>query len=130
MRKKTLLAAVFIAALVGFGGIVFTASAAQGFWGGMMDSEWRQNMKNAQENNDYGSWRNLVQERHDKMLEWMSPERFSKMNEMRRLMRERKTDEANKIRQELGIPEWNGKKGAAGGKMQGKNGNWRGNCWR
>jgi len=139
MRKKTLLIAAVITAVIGLGLFIFSAVAAPEFlplrqagFKAMMSQEWRDSMQNAIQDENYDSWRNLMQERHNKMLEWMTPERFSKMNEMHQLMREGNVEDANKIRQELGMPEWSGKKsgkGMMGGKFSGKagGGGW---CWR
>lgn len=62
MRKQTLVIAGIITALVGLGGFIYSASAALGGWGGMMSSEWRENLKNSYQNNNYNSWKNLKNE--------------------------------------------------------------------
>lgn len=104
MNKKIILGTIAIA-VVGLIGTVFHASyagaAGNGGWG--MTDEWRNNMHDAIQNNDYNAWKNLRQERFNQMTQTMTQDRFNKMTEMRRLMWDGKYDEARKIADELGI---------------------------
>jgi len=60
-------------------------------------------------NNDYTAWKTLMEAKKNEMLKRIedfsakiNEETFSKMSEMRKLISEGKTEEANAIRQELG----------------------------
>ncbi len=104
MRKKSLVAAVIITALVGIGAFSYSASASSGWWGSQNRTEWREKMQEIFQNKDYDAWKNMENERHQERLNWMTQERFDKMAEMRQLMEDGKYDEAKKIREELGMP--------------------------
>lgn len=66
-------------------------------------------MEQAFTNNDYTAWKTLMETRKSEMIKKIedfsakiNEETFSKISEMRKLMSESKTEEANVIRQELG----------------------------
>ena len=59
-------------------------------------------MLKAFENKDYNSWKNLKQGRV-RVSQVINEQNFSRFAEMHKLMLEGKTEEANKIRQELGL---------------------------
>ena len=64
-------------------------------------------MTNAFENNDYNAWKNLMEEnsagRRKRVLDVITEENFGKFAQMRELMIEGNKEEADKIRQELGL---------------------------
>ena len=64
--------------------------------------EQNQQMTQAFENNDYQAWKNTFQGK-GKISEAINEENFSKFVEMRKLRLEGKIDEANQIREELGL---------------------------
>ena len=74
--------------------------------------ERHEQMQKAFENNDYNAWKNLMNGR-GRVSEAVNEGNFNRFAEMRRLMKEDKTDEANKIRQELGLGQ-GGKNGQGG----------------
>lgn len=64
-------------------------------------------MTKAFENKDYNAWKNLMQGR-GRITQVINEQNFSRFAEMHKLMLEGKTEEANKIRQELGLGLQNG----------------------
>lgn len=81
--------------------------------------ERHQEMTSAFENNDYNSWKNLMSGR-GRVAEVINEQNFSRFAEAHKLALEGKTEEANKIRQELGLGLHNGSgRGMGGG--QGRN---------
>lgn len=82
-------------------------------------------IKTAIENGDYDTWKGLMQEKinNSPMVQTMNmidADNFAKFTEMHNLMQEGKIDEANQIRQELGLPEGGGGHGQM---MKGENKN-------
>lgn len=64
--------------------------------------ERHQEMTSAFENNAYNSWKNLMNGR-GRVSQVINEQNFSRFSEAHRLALEGKTDEANKIKQELGL---------------------------
>ncbi|MFZ2192615.1 MAG: hypothetical protein WAV31_00010 [Candidatus Moraniibacteriota bacterium] len=58
--------------------------------------------------NDYNAWKNLKTEQMNARMNWMfskiTQDNFPKFAEVHNLMQQGKYDEANKIREELGLP--------------------------
>jgi len=81
-------------------------------------AERHEAMLKAFENNDYEAWQKLHQGR-GRMGEVVNKDNFEKFVEMRKLMLDGKTDEADKIRQELGLGQ--GKGNSVRGMMSGQN---------
>lgn len=71
------------------------------------NTEQREAMEEAVENNDYNAWKELVPER-GKMADIITEENFKKFSDMHKLAEAGKTDEAKAMAQELGL------KGAGG----------------
>ena len=69
---------------------------------------------NAFETKDYNAWKNLMQGR-GRVTQVVNEQNFSSFAEMHKLRLEGKFDEANKIRQDLGLGVHSG-----AGQMQGK----------
>ncbi|MFZ2189435.1 MAG: hypothetical protein WA057_02120 [Candidatus Magasanikiibacteriota bacterium] len=70
----------------------------------------QEKMQTIMDNKDYTAWQALMQERLNnspivKTMDVVNENNFSKFTEMHNLMQEGKTDEANAIRQELGLPD-------------------------
>lgn len=69
--------------------------------------ERHQEMTSAFENNDYNSWKNLMNGRV-RVSELIKEQNFSRFAEAHKFALEGNTEEANKIRQELGLGLQNG----------------------
>ena len=69
--------------------------------------ERHEQMEKAFENKDYNAWKNLMNGR-GRVSEAVNENNFNRFSEMHKLMEEGKTDEANKIRQELGLGQGKG----------------------
>lgn len=80
--------------------------------------ERHEQMEKAFENNDYNAWKNLMNGR-GRVTEVVNEGNFSRFAEMHRLAEEGKNDEANKIRQELGL----GQRDGSGSGQRGQNRN-------
>lgn len=64
-------------------------------------------VQTAFENNDYNAWKEQMNGR-GRVTEVVNEQNFSRFAEMRKLMLEKKYDEADKIREELGLGQGNG----------------------
>ena len=62
----------------------------------------KEKIKKAIEDGDYNAWKQALNER-PKMEDRVTEENFSKFSEMYKLIEEGKIDEANKIKEELGL---------------------------
>jgi len=69
--------------------------------------ERHEQMERAFESNDYNAWKNLMNGR-GRVSEVVSEGNFNRFAQMHKLMEEGKNDEANKIRQELGLGQGGG----------------------
>lgn len=69
-------------------------------------TERHEAMQKAFENKDYGLWKNLMNGR-GRVTQVVNEQNFSRFAEMRKLMLEKKCDEANQIRKELGLNQGN-----------------------
>jgi hypothetical protein len=78
-------------------------------------------MTEAFANNDYAAWKNLMVNRGAANV--VTQENFSKFTQMHNLMLEGKSDEANKIRQELGLGNRQGRGMMGGQRGQSAGGN-------
>lgn len=79
-------------------------------------------MENAFNSRDYNSWKDLMKGR-GRVTERINEQNFSKFAEMRKLMLEKKYDEANKLRAELGLGQGNGRDQGNGANFANRNGN-------
>lgn len=79
-------------------------------------------MEVAFESNDYEAWKKLMEEagRNGMVLQKVNADNFARFAEMHRLMDEGKIEEANKIREELGL-KLQGQQGKKDGNGAGKN---------
>jgi hypothetical protein len=86
--------------------------------------ERHEQMEKAFENKDYNGWKNLMNGK-GRVTEVVNESNFNRFAEMHKFMEEGNTEEANKIRQELGLGTGNGqRKGMRGGQRgQNRNGN-------
>ncbi len=109
---------VGVIALVSAAGVAYAAYAYQGDPAKQRPNfspERHAAMQKAFENNDYNAWKSLVNGR-GRITEIVNESNFARFAEMHRLMLEGKYEEANQIREELGL--------------RGQNRNWNkdGNC--
>ncbi|MDD5464436.1 MAG: hypothetical protein PHP62_04765 [Candidatus Moranbacteria bacterium] len=88
--------------------------------------ERHEQMDQAFESNDYNAWKSLMNGR-GRVSEVINESNFNRFAEIHKLMEEGKTDEANKIRQELGLRQGSknvqGNGNGQGQRGQSKNGN-------
>ncbi|KKP36341.1 MAG: hypothetical protein UR27_C0021G0012 [Candidatus Peregrinibacteria bacterium GW2011_GWA2_33_10] len=119
MKQKLIYGSVgFLSALI----LTLTATSyAQNSEGNTKNSPFCNNEKHQEvikaiENNDYQTWKKLMEENgmHPEKLDVINEENFAKFSQMHKLMREGKFEEANKIREELGLKM--GGRGMMGGK--------------
>lgn len=82
---------------------VATASAYQGD-NNTQGTPPNDDVRQAIENDDYSSWKEAVDSR-PKITDYINESNFDKFVEMHNLMQEGKADEANAIREELGLPD-------------------------
>lgn len=96
---------VGVIALVSAAGVAYAAYAYQGDpgqRGPSFSAERHEAMQKAFENNDYNSWKKLMNGR-GRVMQVVNEGNFAKFSEMHRLMLAGKYDDANKIREELGL---------------------------
>jgi hypothetical protein len=128
MRNKIVIP-VGVIALVSAAGVAYAAYAYQGDPGqrGPNFSQTRyEAMQKAFENNDYNAWKELMNGQ-GRVSSVINEGNFSRFSEMHSLMLEGKYDEANKIREELGLGQINSSRNQNGQ----QNGSWKrgeGNC--
>lgn len=104
MRKKIVIP-VGVIALVSAAGVAYSAYAYQGDPARRSPnfSQTRyEAMQKAFESNDYNAWKELMNGR-GQVSDVINEGNFARFSEMHRLMLEGKYDEANKIREELGL---------------------------
>ncbi|MFA5925791.1 MAG: hypothetical protein WC831_02560 [Parcubacteria group bacterium] len=117
-NKYIALGAVAIAGIAGSLAISQAAFAYRGNpdqTGPNYSPERHAEMQKAFENKDYNSWKEQMNGR-GRVTEIVNEQNFSRFAEMRKLTLEKKYDEANKIRAELGLGQGNGQ-----GMNQGRN---------
>lgn len=105
MLKKSVALGVFGLAIAGVAAYSIGAFAYQGGAGQKgpnYTSERHAQMEKAFEGNDYSTWKELMNGR-GRAIEVINEGNFNRFSEAHRLMEEGKIDEANKIRQELGL---------------------------
>lgn len=104
------MSAIAVAGIAGAFAISQTALAYRGNpdqTGPNYSPERRTEMQKAFESNDYSAWKEQMNGR-GRVTEVVNEQNFSRFAEMRKLMLEKKYDEANKIRAELGLGQGNG----------------------
>ncbi|EKD58347.1 MAG: hypothetical protein ACD_56C00146G0006 [uncultured bacterium] len=119
MIKKGIILGALSLAVVGMGVYSFSALAApaQGQFGPNYTPERHEAMLKAFESNDYNAWKTQMGSRGAARV--VTEQNFERFSQMHELMLAGKTDEANKIRTELGL-------GQGGGRGQGSMGGQRG----
>lgn len=103
--SKKILFPVGVIALITASGVAYAAYAYQGDpgqRGPQFSVERHEAMQKAFENNDYNAWKELMN-RRGRVTNIVNEQNFPRFAEMHRLMLEGKYDEANKIREELGL---------------------------
>lgn len=123
MIKKGIILGAASIAIVGAGVYSFSALAApqQGQFGPNYTAERHEAMTKAFENNDYNAWKAQMGSRG--ATQKVTEQNFERFSQMHKLMLEGKTEEANKIRTELGLGQG---KGRGQGMMNGQHGQGRG----
>lgn len=101
-KKKTIitLSALIAAAALGTSAFVY-AHGNDGFAGFGFRAEGNAEVKEAMDNGDYQAWKNLVSQKAD---EFASEENFDNMKQVHDLMAEGNVEEAEALREELGMP--------------------------
>jgi hypothetical protein len=108
MKKKIVLP-VGVLALITASGVAYAAYAYQGDpteRAPKLSSQRFEQLQKSFENSDYSAWKELMNGK-GRITEIINEQNFAKFAEMHRLMLEKKFDEANKIRQELGLRQKN-----------------------
>lgn len=118
-----------VLALALAGGVLFaTAPSALAYRGDPnvqgpnYSPERHEAMEQAFKNKDYNAWKNLMQGR-GRVTQVVTEQNFNRFAEMHQLREEGKVDEANQIRQELGLGLHNGS-GAGQGQRMGMGRSW------
>jgi hypothetical protein len=125
MKKTALVLGALVLGLGSIGLLAGTTSAYQGdpnIKGPNYSIERHEAMTNAFNNKDYTAWKNLMQGK-GRVTQVINEDNFGKFAEVHQLALQGKTDEAQKLRQELGLGLRNGT-----GKTSGRMG--MGNCNR
>lgn len=120
MNKKVLIGSIALAVVSLAGVGIFAANAANnGFGSPWASQEKADAVQKAIENKDYSAWKgamsDMMSERMNSKFSRITPDNFGKFSEMHKLMQEGKFEEAQKIREELGMP-------IGGGRMMGGRG--------
>ncbi|EKE16217.1 MAG: hypothetical protein ACD_11C00026G0007 [uncultured bacterium] len=109
-KKKTYILATALGVVAVAGGIMVSQAFAEetnpNFFGRNYSPERHESISKAIESNDYKAWKELMSGR--RMADVINENNFSKFTEMRKLRLEGKIEEANKIREELGLRAMNG----------------------
>jgi len=98
--------------------LVYAHSGKFGYkWGGKFSHQKYQQMTEKTgvmneifENNDYGAWKALMEEKMEKMREEVSEERFSQMVKIYDLMQQGEYEQIKELKQEMGFDLWGAKK--------------------
>ncbi len=125
MKKTALVLGALVLGLGSMGLLASTTSAYQGdpnIKGPNYSVERHEAMTNAFNNKDYTAWKNLMQGK-GRVTQVINQDNFGKFAEAHQLSLQGKTDEAQKIRQELGL-------GLRNGTGKTSNGMGMGNCNR
>jgi hypothetical protein len=122
-NKYIALSAIAVAGVVGAFAISQAALAYRGNpdqTGPNYSPERHAEMQKAFDNSDYNAWKEQMNGR-GRVTKVINEQNFSRFAEMHKLTLEKKYDEANKIREELGLGQGNGQ-GNGRGMGQGRNG--------
>ncbi len=123
MNKNVVAGVIGLAVLSGavFVSGVFASQERVGQFGPNYTPERHAQMQAAFASNDYNAWKNIMGNRGATRV--VTQENFAKFTEMHNLMIAGKTEEANKIRQELGLGGGQGRGMMGGQRGQNRNGN-------
>ena len=113
-----------VAGAAAYGVSAFAAEGRIGQFGPNYTPERHTQMQAAFEKNDYAAWKNQMGTRGATRV--VTEQNFSRFTEMHNLMLAGKTDEANKIRTELGLGQGGGRGQGMMGSGQGQRGQNRG----
>ena len=113
-NKKTLTSAIALSAIIATFGVTAFTNAHFGGFG--LDSEQRDALKTAVEEGDYNSWKE-IHETLPKVADLITENNFDQYSEMHNLIQEGNFEEADAIREKLGLPEKG--HGRSRGAMQG-----------
>jgi len=104
-KKKSLLLGAGALGIISL--TAFTAQAYRGDYtqkGPYYSPERHEAMEQAFENNDYNAWKKLMEEHsHGRVLEVVTEDNFEQFAQAHQLAKEGKYEEADAIRQELGL---------------------------
>jgi len=130
-RNKILVGSLILAGMTSVGIYAMASADEANNRGRNYSPERHERMERAFENNNYEDWKTEMEKntRKGRVMDVVNKENFSKFAQMHKLREEGKSDEANKIRTELGLRANAGERGGHGyGKGEGKgNGEGRGN---
>lgn len=118
MNKKIVLSIAAGSLLLG-GVLVGSAFASTNFGGRFYSPERHTQMMGAFANNDYQAWKGMMRGRG--AANKVNEQNFSRFSQMHQLLLDGKIDEANKIRQELGMGQGRGMMGGQRGQNAGGN---------
>jgi hypothetical protein len=124
MSKKHVVIGGAIASIVGILAISQGVLAYRGDFsqtGPNYSPERHEQMEKTFENNDYNSWKNMMNGK-GRVTEVVNEANFGRFSEMHRLVKEGKTDEAEKIREELGLGQGSGEGRGSGSRGQNRGG--------
>jgi len=110
MNKKTMLLGAMVLVLGGlvmFPGLIRAYQGDPNIQGPNCTAERHEAMTQAFENNDYSAWEEQMHGK-GRVTQVVNEDNFARFAEAHRLASEGKTDEANQIRQELGLGLKNG----------------------
>ena len=125
MTKKTTILGIASLAILGMATFIFGASAYRGdagVKGPNYTPERHEAMQKAFESGDYKAWKDSMNGR-GRVSEVINEQNFKRFAEMHQLMLDGKNEEANVIRQELGLGHKNGQGKGMGKRGQGRGGN-------
>jgi hypothetical protein len=101
-NKKTIATLALMSAIITTFGIETISSASFGGFG--LLEEQRENVKIAIKNNDYDSWK-VIMDSRVQITDVITEENFDKYSEMHNLVQEGNFEEADVLREELGLSE-------------------------
>ncbi|PLX20643.1 hypothetical protein C0584_05380 [Candidatus Parcubacteria bacterium] len=118
-NSKKFTGIIAISAIVATFGVTAITSAHFGGYG--LDEEQRDAVEAAIEDGDYGTWKS-IQNSIPRITDLITEDNFSEYSEMHNLMQSGDFEEAEVLREELGLPEMGPKGMRDGGGMHGRDG--------
>ncbi|MFH0857428.1 MAG: hypothetical protein V1848_01640 [Candidatus Magasanikbacteria bacterium] len=115
-KQKIALSVLGIGLTLGAGGTAFAANTENAKKLRENFADKKAQMEEVFETDDFATWKSHIEERvseqkrmAEEMLQNATEENFAKMKQVHTLMKDGKVDEANALREELGLPEMGGK---------------------